>query len=94
MAWPVCRKLSAPVGVTFGAIGLISAVGISYNLAKEYNLNAITCCIVTLVVFLLAQLNDSYQLNVDNLGAAGLFSAIILAILTVHIVRFLSGTTS
>lgn len=85
---PFAEKLSAPVGVTFGAIGLISAVGISYNLAKEYNLNAITCCIVTLVVFLLAQLNDSYQLNVDNLGAAGLFSAIILAILTVHIMRF------
>ena len=57
---PFAEKLSAPVGVTFGAIGLISAVGISYNLAKEYNLNAITCCIVTLVVFLLAQLNDSY----------------------------------
>lgn len=85
---PYAEKLSAPVAVTFGAIGLISAIGISYNLAKEYQLNAITCCIVTLVVFLLAQLNDKYQLNVDNLGAAGLFSAIILAIVTVQIVRF------
>lgn len=85
---PYAEKLSAPVAVTFGAIGIISAIGISYNLAKEYQLNAITCCIVTLVVFLLAQLNDKYQLNVDNLGAAGLFSAIILAIVTVQIVRF------
>lgn len=85
---PYADKISAPVAVTFGAIGLISAIGISYNLAKEYKLNAITCCIVTLVVFLLAQLNDKYQLNVDNLGAAGLFSAIILAVLTVQIIRW------
>lgn len=85
---PFAEKLSAPVAVTFGAIGLISAIGISYNLAKAYQLSAITCCIVTLVVFLLAQLNENYQLNTDNLGAAGLFSAIILAVVTVHIVRF------
>lgn len=85
---PYADKISAPVAVTFGAIGLISAIGISYNLAKEYKLNAITCCIVTLVVFLLAQLNDKYQLNVDNLGASGLFSAIILAVLTVQIIRW------
>jgi len=85
---PAASKLSAPVAVTFGAIGLISAIGISYNLAKEYQLNALTCSAVAMVVFLLAQLNDSYQLNVDNLGAAGLFSAIILAIATVQIMRF------
>lgn len=88
---PWADKISAPVAVTFGAIGLISAVGISYNLAKEYKLNAITCSAVTLVVFLLAQLNDKYQLNVDNLGAAGLFSAIILAVLTVYIIRWFIG---
>lgn len=88
---PWADKISAPVAVTFGAIGLISAVGISYNLAKEYQLNAITCCAVTLVVFLLAQLNDNYQLNVDNLGAAGLFSAIILAVLTVQLMRWFIG---
>jgi len=85
---PAASKLSAPVAVTFGAIGLLSAIGISYNLAKEYQLNALTCSAVAMVVFLLAQLNDSYQLNVDNLGAAGLFSAIILAIATVQIMRF------
>jgi len=85
---PAASKLSAPVAVTFGAIGLISAIGISYNLAKEYQLNALTCSAVAMVVFLLAQLNENYQLNVDNLGAAGLFSAIILAIATVQIMRF------
>ena len=84
---PTASKLSAPVAVTFGAIGLISAIGISYNLAKAYQLNALTCSAVATVVFLLAQLSDNYQLNVDNLGAAGLFSAIILSIVTVQIMR-------
>jgi len=79
---PAASKLSAPVAVTF------SAIGISYNLAKEYQLNALTCSAGAMVVFLLAQLNENYQLNVDNLGAAGLFSAIILAIATVQIMRF------
>ena len=85
---PFANKLSAPVAVTFGAIGLISAIGISYNLAKQYKLDAITCTAITMVVFLLAQLNQEYTLNVDNLGAAGLFSAIILSIITVHIIKF------
>lgn len=85
---PFAAKLSAPAAVTFGAIGLISSIGISYNLAKEYKLSAITCSVVSVVVFLLAQLNNEYQLNVDNLGAAGLFSAIILAIFTVQTLRF------
>ena len=85
---PFADKLSAPVGVTFGAIGLISALGISYNLGKQYKIDAISCSVITMVVFLLAQLNSDYALNVDNLGAAGLFSAIILSIITVHIVHF------
>ena len=85
---PFADKLSAPVSVTFGAIGIISAIGISYNLAKQYKIDGISCATITLVVFLLAQLDSTYKLNVDNLGAAGLFSAIILSIVTVHIVHF------
>lgn len=85
---PFADKLNAPVAVTFGAIGIISAIGISYNLAKQYKLDAITCSAITMVVFLLAQLDQEYTLNVDNLGAAGLFSAIILSIITVHIIKF------
>lgn len=85
---PFADKLSAPVSVTFGAIGIISAIGISYNLAKQYKIDAISSSAVTLVVFLLAQLDATYKLNVDNLGAAGLFSAIILSIGTVLILQF------
>jgi PTS system cellobiose-specific IIC component len=85
---PYAEKLSVPVQATFGAIGLIAAMGISYNLAKNYNLDGLSCCCITVAVFILAQLDSHYKINVDNFGAAGLFSAIILSIFTVYTVRF------
>ena len=80
--------LSVPVSVTFGAIGLIAAIGISYNLAKQLSLDGMSCSCITVAVFLMAQLDSHWKINVDNFGASGLFSAIILSILTVYIVRF------
>ncbi len=80
--------LSVPVSVTFGAIGLIAAIGISYNLAKQLSLDEMSCSCITVAVFLMAQMDGHWKVNVDNFGASGLFSAIILSVLTVYIVRF------
>jgi len=85
---PHTGTLSVPVQATFGAIGLIAAIGISYNLAKHYKLDCLSCCCITVAVFLLAQLDDTHKINTANFGAAGLFSAIVLSIITVYIVRF------
>ncbi|KNC10651.1 PTS lactose transporter subunit IIC [Klebsiella sp. RIT-PI-d] len=85
---PHAETLSVPVQATFGAIGLIAAIGISYNLAKHYKLDCLSCCCITVAVFLLAQLDDTHKINTANFGAAGLFSAIVLSIITVYIVRF------
>ena len=43
--------LSVPVSVTFGAIGLIAAIGISYNLAKQLSLDGMSCSCSTVAVF-------------------------------------------
>ncbi|MGC8400884.1 PTS transporter subunit EIIC [Enterobacter mori] len=80
--------LSVPVQVTFGAIGLIAAIGISYNLARHYGLDGLSCVCITVAVFLLSQIDEHHRINVDNFGASGLFSAIILSVITVYIVRF------
>jgi len=80
--------LSIPVQATFGAIGLIAAVGISYNLARHYELDGLSCVCITVAVFLLSQIDEHHKINVDNFGASGLFSAIILSVMTVYIVRF------
>lgn len=82
------QLLSVPVQATFGAIGLIAALGISYNLAHQYELDGLSCACITVVVFLLAQLDEHYQINVSHFGASGLFSAIILSVFTVYTVRF------
>ncbi|GHD95838.1 PTS sugar transporter subunit IIC [Pseudocitrobacter sp. RIT415] len=80
--------LGIPVQATFGAIGLIAAIGISYDLAKHYKLDGLSCTCITVAVFLLSQLDENHKINVNNFGASGLFSAIILSVLTVYIVRF------
>lgn len=82
------HKLSVPVSATFGAIGLIAAIGISYNLAKQLKMDGMSCCCITVAVFLMAQLDSNYKINVDNFGASGLFSAIILSVLAVYIVKY------
>ena len=82
------QKLAAPVSVTFGVLALIVSLGVGYNLSKVYNLDAISGSVLSLVGFLMTQLDGQYKLNVDNFGAPGLFTAIVVALVTVELFRF------
>jgi cellobiose PTS system EIIC component len=77
-------QLNAPVNVTFGVLGLISAIGIGYHLGKEFGVDAISNSMLTTICFLLATLNDDWSINVDNFGASGMFTAIIVGIFVTH----------
>ncbi|WP_313469523.1 PTS transporter subunit EIIC, partial [Carnobacterium sp.] len=44
---PIAGKLNAPVAVTFGLLGLISAIGIGYNMALEFGVDPISNTIIT-----------------------------------------------
>lgn len=81
-------KLAAPVAVTFGVLALIVSAGIGYNLAKVYELDGISGAVLSLVGFLLSQLTGEYALNTENFGAPGLFTAIVIALISVEIFRF------
>lgn len=85
---PVSGVISAPVNVTFGVLGLISVIGISYNLAKGFQLEPITNTIIAVLAFLLATSTEEFSINVDSLGATGMFTGIIIALLTTEIHRF------
>lgn len=85
---PYSDYLNAPVDVTFGMIGLISALGIGYYLAKEFEIEPITNAIITLVVFLLTTLTEDGSINIEALGAVGMFTAIIVGLVTIEIHRF------
>lgn len=85
---PYSGYLNAPVGVTFGMIGLISAVGIGYFLAKEFEIEPITNAIITVVAFLLTTLTDDGSVNIETLGALGMFTAIVVGLVTIEIHKF------
>ncbi|MGX7419381.1 PTS sugar transporter subunit IIC [Carnobacterium gallinarum] len=85
---PVSDLLNAPVTVTFGMLGLISAIGIGYNMGKEFDVDPISNTVVTTVAFLLATLADDFSINIDTLGATGMFTAIIVALFTTELFRF------
>lgn len=85
---PIAGKLNAPVAITFGLLGLISAIGIGYNMALEFGVDPISNTIITTIAFLLATLTDDFAINTALLDATGMFTAIIVAIFTTFIYRF------
>lgn len=88
--WAVANydAITTPYTLTFGIIGLLSAFGIAYTLAEEYKLNAPTNGLISAIIYLLVctRVKDN-NINLDYLGANGLFVAIILGLLVVEISR-------
>ena len=85
---PYSSMLNAATNTTFGIIGLIGAISLGYFFSKMHNIDRITGTIISLVCFLLATLNDKFTINIDNFGSTGLFSAIIVSLITIEIVEF------
>jgi len=81
-------KLNAPVNATFGILSIIAAAGIGYSMAKEYKLDPISGSIVSIVGFMLTQMTKDYGIDLTNFGSTGLFTAIIVSIIAVEILRF------
>ena len=85
---PYADILNAPVNVTFGMLGLISAIGIGYYMGKELEVEPISNALITVIAFLLATLTNEHAINIESLGAVGMFTAIVVALVTVEIYRF------
>lgn len=95
------QALGYPVSATFGLLGLFVSLGVAYRLSEKYGLDAITSAIVSMaafmivspfkIPFLVKELNktvDVAGINLNYMGAKGMFVAIAMAILTVEIIRF------
>ena len=89
--WAVANYdfITAPYNLTFGIIGLISAFGIAYSLANEYKkLNAPTNGMISAVTFLMVCTSVTEgSISLNNLGANGLFVAIIIGLVAPEIGR-------
>ena len=83
--------LTLPYNYTMGLVGLISAFGIAYCLAESYQMKSAVYGIIAMCTFLMvsAPLKDG-GISTSYLGADGLFVAIIIALVSVEISRFVS----
>ena len=69
-------------------MALLATAGIGYNLAKDYKLDPISGAILSIVGFMLTQMTSKYTLDITNFGSTGLFTAIIMSLIAVEILRF------
>ncbi len=70
---------------TLGILAIIACVGIAFTLAKEYKLGQIECALVSFAVFLMVIQGDS-----SYFGGTGIFTAILVAIISTEIYHFCS----
>lgn len=87
---PYSNQLNSMVTVTFGVLGLISVIGVGYSLAINYVLEPLTNTVIAVLAFLLFTVDEELAIVPGNLGASGMFTAILAGILTMIITRFVT----
>lgn len=81
---------SLPVKLSIGLIGLYSCMAISYNLGNHYKLYIPGCITLSTFafLFLVATFSEDGNLDLTNLGAKGLFTAMFVSLITVELYQF------
>ncbi len=81
--------LQVPVTATFGLLALYACLAIGYDLGKRLGQEGITSAVMAAAMFLLLAVEPKDQsLVLDRLGSKGLFTAILVAIVTVRVRQF------
>ena len=82
--------LQVPVTATFGMLAVFVCFAIAYDLGKRFKQEAITSGVLATVVFLLIQVDVKEQtLTMAGLGSQGLFTAILVALVSVRVQKFM-----
>ncbi len=82
--------LQVPVTATFGLLAVFVCFAIGYDLGKRFKQEAITSGMLATVVFLLIQVDLKEQtLTMAGLGSHGLFTAILVALFSVRVQKFM-----
>jgi cellobiose PTS system EIIC component len=86
---PYRQLLEIPVTATFGLLGLVACVAIAYDLGTRLRQEAIVSATMAAVVFLLIQIEPAgMTFAAEGLGSHGLFTAILVALVTVRVQQF------
>lgn len=82
--------VNLPVTLSIGMIGLYSCMAISYNLGNHYKLYIPGCITLSTFAFLfmVVTFGEEGNLQIASLGAKGLFTSMVCALLTVELYHF------
>ncbi|AMV63279.1 PTS system, cellobiose-specific IIC component [Pediococcus damnosus] len=80
--------LNSATNSTIGLIGLVVAIGISYQSARANKIEPLTGTVIGVIAYMIANLTDKLTLNVSDLGSSSIFSAILVCILASELVHF------
>jgi PTS system cellobiose-specific IIC component len=83
-------QIMTPFNMTMGIMSCYISVGIAYNLAHHYKLDALPTGLLSLMTFLLvAAPMEEGKLSASFMGGTGIFTSIIVAIYVTELTRFL-----
>lgn len=86
---PYLQLLQVPVTATFGLLSVFVCFAIGYDLGKQFKQEAIVSASMATVIFLMIQLKlTDLTFSMDNLGSKGLFTAILIALVSVRVQKF------
>ena len=92
---PHLLLLKVPVAATFGLLAVFVCFAIGYDLGKQLKQEAIVSASMATVVFLMIQLKvaekpEDIAFSMEGLGSKGLFTAIVVALVSVRVQKFFS----
>ncbi len=88
---PYVQLLQVPVTATFGLLAVFVCFAIGYDLGQRLKQEAIVSATLSTVVFLMIQLKlEDLTFSMENLGSQGLFTAILVALVSVRVQKFFS----
>jgi len=83
---PYQKLLEIPVVATFGVLALFVCFSIAYELGRQLKQEPLVSASMATLVFLLIQVDpEKHALATENLGSKGLFTAVLVALLTVRV---------
>ena len=86
---PYLNLLQVPVTATFGLLAVFVCFAIGYDFGKRLKQEAIVSASMATLVFLMFQIEMKEQtLSMKGLGSAGLFTAILVALVCVRVQKF------
>ena len=86
---PFLPVLQIPVTATFGMLAVFACLAIAYDLGRQLKQEPIVSASIALVVFLMLQIEPMDSgLRMEGLGSRGLFTAILIALVTVRVQKF------